>query len=155
VTEEQLSAGQGAAAAGHTEGAGSTGDERAAIVIVDRDDNQQETLYQELSKRYSADYRIVRLHNPAELAARMRELLATGTPIALVIGGAGRADPDGIEVLAGIRDIDPTVPRVAAVEWGEWGTARPIFEAITTGKIDHWVTRPVQSPDQVRAVGTD
>jgi thioredoxin reductase (NADPH) len=37
---------------------------------------------------------------------------------------------------------------VAAVRWGEWDTARPIFEAITAGKIDHWVTRPVQSPDE-------
>ena len=38
--------------------------------------------------------------------------------------------------------------RVAAVRWGEWDSARPVFEAITTGKIDHWVTRPVQSPDE-------
>ena len=42
----------------------------------------------------------------------------------------------------------PTAPRVAAVRWGEWDTARPIFDAISMGKIDHWVTRPVQSPDE-------
>ena len=78
----------------------------------------------------------------------MKELIAAGTPVALVIGGVGEADPDGIEVLARVRAIDSTVPRVAAVRWGEWDTARPIFEAISTGKIDHWVTRPVQSPDE-------
>ena len=39
-------------------------------------------------------------------------------------------------------------PRVAAVRWGEWDTARPVFDAVTMGKIDHWVTRPVQSPDE-------
>ena len=65
-----------------------------------------------------------------------------------MIGGVGAADPEGIEVLAAIRAIDRTVPRVAAVRWGEWETARPIFDAITTGKADHWVTRPVQSPDE-------
>jgi hypothetical protein len=78
----------------------------------------------------------------------MSELISAGTPVALVIGGVGEVDPDGIEVLAQVRVIDPTVPRVAAVRWGEWDTARPIFDAITAGKLDHWVTRPVQSPDE-------
>ena len=47
-----------------------------------------------------------------------------------------------------VRGIDRTVSRVAAVRWGEWDTARPVFDAVTMGKIDHWVTRPVQSPDE-------
>jgi thioredoxin reductase (NADPH) len=34
------------------------------------------------------------------------------------------------------------------VRWGEWDTARPIFDAISMDKIDHWVTRPVQNPDE-------
>ena len=37
---------------------------------------------------------------------------------------------------------------MAAVRWGEWDTARPVFDAVTMGKIDHWVTCPVQSPDE-------
>ena len=37
---------------------------------------------------------------------------------------------------------------MAAVRWGEWDIARPVFDAITTGKIDHWVTCPVQAPDE-------
>src|SRR5262249_2672295 len=53
-----------------------------------------------------------------------------------------------MEVLARVRDIDRTASRVAAVSWGEWDTARPVFDAVTMGKIDHWVTRPVQSPDE-------
>jgi len=122
--------------------------ERAAIVIVSRDATVQKSLSEELSGRYGVDYQIVVCDEPAELGSRIRELLRTGTPVALVIGGAGEADPDGIEVLAQVRLIDPTVPRVATVRWGEWDTARPIFDAITTGKIDHWVTRPVQSPDE-------
>ena len=78
----------------------------------------------------------------------IRELLAAGMPVALVIGGVGEADPDGIEVLAPVRAIDRTVLRVAAVRWGEWDSARPVFDAVTMGKIDHWVTCPVQSPDE-------
>ena len=110
--------------------------ERAAIVIVSRDAIVQKSLSEELSGRYAVDYQIVACDEPAELDSRIRELLRTGTPVALVIGGAGEADPDGIEVLAQVRLIDPTVPRVATIRWGEWDTARPIFDAITTGKIE-------------------
>ena len=76
----------------------------------------------------------------------MRDLRAAGLPVALVIGGVGAQDPDGIEVLAAIRPIDPAALRVAAVRWGDWESARSIFDAVTVGKIDHWVTRPVQTP---------
>jgi thioredoxin reductase len=151
VTEDRLAAGQQAAAPAGSKagGAGSqAGGDRAAIVVVDRDAGERETLSGELSKRYGADYSIVLCDDPAELDLRMKELIAAGTPVALVIGGVGEADPDGIEVLAQVRTIDPTASRVAAVRWGEWDTARPIFDAISTGKIDHWVTRPVQSPDE-------
>ena len=83
---------------------------------------------------------------PAELAAWMRDLRAAGLPVALVIGGVGAQDPDGIEVLAAVRAIDPTALRVAAVRWGDWESVRSVFDAVTLGTIDHWVTRPVQAP---------
>lgn len=94
------------------------------------------------------DYRVVACGEPADLDSLIRGLLQAGTQVALVIGGVGESDLDGIEVLAGVRGVDPTVSRVAAVRWGEWDTARPVFDAIAMGKIDHWVTRPVQRPDE-------
>jgi thioredoxin reductase (NADPH) len=133
--------GQGSAACG-------IGQHRAAIVIVGRDASVRKTLSEELSGRYGLDYQIVICDEPAVLEPVIGELLAGGTPVALVIGAVGETDPDGIEVLARVRGIDRTVPRVAAVRWGEWDTARPVFDAVMRGKIDHWVTRPVQSPDE-------
>ena len=125
-----------------------TGGGRPAIVIVCRDAMEREAFGRELSGRYGMDYRIVHCGDPAELGTVIRGLLAAGTPVALVIGGVGEADPDGIEVLAPVRAIDRTISRVAAVRWGEWDSARPVFDAVTMGKIDHWVTCPVQSPDE-------
>jgi len=149
VTEDRLGAGpQAVAPAGSGSAGGDAGGERAAIVVVGHDAGEREALAGELSKRYGADYSIVVCDTPAELGTRMRELITAGTPVALVIGGAGEADPDGIEVLAQVRAVDPTTARVAAVRWGEWDTARPIFDAISMDKIDHWVTRPVQNPDE-------
>jgi len=120
----------------------------AAIVVACRDTAAREVLSRELCKRYGADYRIVVCDQPGELESRIRDLLAAGTPVALVIGGVGAQDPDGIEVLAAIRAIDPTASRVAAVRWGEMRAAGPLFDAVTVGKIDHWVMHPVQIPDE-------
>jgi len=36
--------------------------------------------------------------------------------------------------------------RVAAVGWGDWQSVQSIFEAVTLGTVDHWVTCPVQTP---------
>ena len=151
MTEEQSSAVRPermAAPVGEGRAPRGAGRERPAIVIVCRDAMEREAFGRELSGRYGMDYRIVHCGDPAELGAVIRELLAAGTPVALVIGGVGEADPDGIEVLAPVRAIDRTVVRVAAVRWGEWDSARPVFDAVTMGKIDHWVTCPVQSPDE-------
>jgi thioredoxin reductase (NADPH) len=121
---------------------------QAAIVIVCREPGTREILQRELSERYGADYQILVCGRPAELAPWMRDLMAAGLPVALVIGGVGAQDPDGIEVLSAIRLIDPTALRVAAVGWGDWQSTRSIFDAVTVGKIDHWVTCPVQTPDE-------
>ena len=119
---------------------------QAVIVIVSRDAGTREILHRELSKRYGADYQIVACSRPAELASWLRDLRAAGLPVALVIGGVGAADPDGIEVLAAVRAIDPRVLRVAAIAWGDWQAARSVFDALTLGTLDHWVDCPVQSP---------
>ncbi|HEY2309126.1 MAG TPA: FAD-dependent oxidoreductase [Streptosporangiaceae bacterium] len=130
----------GSAVRGETAGA------QAAIVLVCREPGTREILYRELSKRYAADYRIVVCDRPAELEPWMRELVAAGLPVALVIGGVGAQDADGIEVLAAIRAIDPTALRVAVIGWGDWEAMRSVFDAVTLGTVDHWVTGPVQAP---------
>src|SRR5215469_10833277 len=121
---------------------------KAAIIVASRDVAAREVLEQELRKRYGTDYDIVVGGHPVELETRVKEVLAAGTPVALVIGGVGARDPEDIEVLAAIRAIDPTASRVAAVHWGEFDAARPLFDAVTVGKIDHWVVQPVQAPDE-------
>jgi thioredoxin reductase len=148
VTDDRLPSNQDAAPTGEDQARGNGGDGRAAIVVVSHDAGIRDTLSRELSGRYAADYRIVVCDDPAMLAAHVRNLAQAGTPVALVVGGVGTEDPDGLEVLAGIRAIDPTAARVAAVRWGAWETARPIFDAVTLGKIDHWMYRPKETPDE-------
>ena len=125
---------------------GETAGAQAAIVIVCREGGARQILHRELSKRYGADYQIVVCGRLAELAPWMRDLRAAGLPVALVVAGVGPQDRDGIEVLAAVRAIDPTALRVAAVGWGDWQSVRSVFDAITVGTVDHWVTRPAQVP---------
>jgi thioredoxin reductase (NADPH) len=125
---------------------GETAEAQAGIVIVSRNRGVRQVLHRELSKRYGGDYQIVACGQPAELAPWMRDLRAAGLPVALVIGGVGAQDPDGIEVLGAVRTIDPAAVRVAAVGWGDWPAMRSVFEAITVGTVDRWVNRPVAAP---------
>ena len=140
----------GTATAVHEElaaaGIGETAGVQGAIVIVWREPGVREVLHRELSKRYGADYRIVVCDRSVELGPWMRDLRAVGLPVALVIGEVGAQDPDGIEALSAVRSINPTALRVAAVRWGDWESMRSIFDGVALGKIDHWVTRPVQAP---------
>jgi thioredoxin reductase (NADPH) len=103
---------------------------------------------QELSERYGAHYEVVVCEDPADLESRMREEQAGGTPVAMVMLAVNGPDAEDIELLAAVRSVDATTSRVVSVRWGAWETMQPLFEAIATGKIDHYVRQPVQIPDE-------
>jgi thioredoxin reductase (NADPH) len=148
MTDDQVSTSQLTSAADQGRGRGETAGEQPAIVIVSGDPHARRRLDRELSRRYGMDYQVVVCDRPAELETRLRNMTEAGTLIAMVIGGVGELDPDGIEVLATVRAIDAEASRVAAVRWGDWNTGRPVFDAVSQGKVDHWVTRPEQVPDE-------
>jgi thioredoxin reductase (NADPH) len=120
----------------------------AAIVVVSRDSATRERIHHALAWRYSTDYQIVTCDYPPGLAAQLQALRAAGTPAALVVGGVRGQDPDDIEVFAAVRPVEPTALRVAAVRWGDWAAARPVFDALAIGKIDHMALGPEGSPDE-------
>jgi thioredoxin reductase len=121
---------------------------RPAIVVMSRDEAIRERVHRELARRYDTDYQVVTCDHPPGLAAQIRALRAAGTAVALVIGGIGAQDPDGIGAFAAVRPVEPLALRVAAVRWGDWGTARPIFDALALGQLDHFVVGPEESPDE-------
>jgi thioredoxin reductase len=127
-------------------GDGTAGD--TAIVVVSRDPAARQNLHRELAKRYGADYQIVVCAEPEGLAPLLRTLLAAGTLVALVIGGIGGLDPDGIDTLSVVHPIDSTALRVVAFRWGDFETAGPVFDAVTLGKVDHWLPRPEGARDE-------
>ncbi|MFH5821258.1 FAD-dependent oxidoreductase [Georgenia sp. AZ-5] len=125
-----------------------TGDGRPVILLVSRDAAVRGPVGEELRRRYLADYD-VRVHEGMAAACTdLTEMAARSAPVALVIGGVGGEDGDGLEVLTGLAPVDRTALRVALVRWGDWDVARPLFEAIGLGAVDRRLPRPEVPGDE-------
>jgi thioredoxin reductase (NADPH) len=121
--------------------------DRPSLVVVSRDEQVRGGLTHELRRRYGDDYDIVAVATE-QAADRLGELARSDIPVAIVLGGMGGQDADGIAALADVRHLHPTALYVAAVRWGDWATAGPIFDAVTVGRLDHWVLRPEAERDE-------
>jgi thioredoxin reductase (NADPH) len=113
--------------------------QRAALVVLTRDDDVRTTVSRELERRYGLDYTVVACERAHAAAV---ELTRRGLPVAALFGGLGGSDPDGMAVLRGLHRLHPEAITVAVVRWGDFDTARPIFEALTMGQLDRWLTVP-------------
>jgi thioredoxin reductase len=112
---------------------------RAALVVLSRDDEVRATVSAELDRRYGRDYAIVACSDPAGAGG---PLAAAQLPVAALFGGMGGVDPDGLTVLRALHREHPDAMAVAVVRWGDFDTARPIFEGLTLGQLDRWLYVP-------------
>ncbi len=119
---------------------------KAALVVLSRDEEVRSAVSEELERRYGRDYAVVAVDGPAAAAARIAEL--DGLPVAALLGGMGGADPDGLVCLREVHRAHSGAVAVAVVRWGDFQTARPIFEAITLGQLDRWLYAPGEAGDE-------
>ena len=122
-----------------------TEERRAALVVVTRDDDVRTTTTDELERRYGRDYAVVSCTRPEDVAG---ELVQLHLPAAVLFGGLGAADPDGLDVIRSLHRDEAAAMAVALVRWGDFDTARPIFEAVTIGQLDRWLYAPEVSGDE-------
>jgi hypothetical protein len=120
----------------------------AAIVILCRESGAREILQRELSKRYGMDYRITACGQAGDLTALILDYQQAGLPVALVIGAVDPQDLAGIGAFAAVRRLEPAALRLAVFSWGDWESARAVFDAVTLGTVDRWLTHPVQALDE-------
>ena len=107
----------------------------------------------ELRRRYERDYVLVACADATGVKAGLAE--AGDPPVAVLFGGVGAADPDGLDRLRELHVGCPGSLAVALYRWGAWETARPIFEGLTLGQLDRYIAAPEQHGDEEfhRAVG--
>ncbi|MGY1601187.1 NAD(P)/FAD-dependent oxidoreductase [Geodermatophilus sp. SYSU D00815] len=120
--------------------------QQAGLVVLTRDDGIRERMTRELHRRYDRDFAVVAGADAADVRAGLAE--AGDPPVALLFGGYGDADPDGLDRIGELHAEHPGALTVAMVRWGAWETARPIFDAMTLGRLDRWVTAPEQVADE-------
>ncbi|CAN5735488.1 response regulator [soil metagenome] len=119
-----------------------------AIVIVSEDPDNFRIVADEVRKRYGTDYQVVTSTNHHDATEDLERLRGSGVPVALILATHGGREQSGISFLAHTRSQHPTAKRVVVIVWGDFETARPIFDAVTLGEIDHWLMRPEHDRDE-------
>ena len=123
-----------------------------AIVAVEAHAEELERLRRELDRRFGHDYQLVCEQSPSVAMARLEDLRAAGTPVAVVLADQWMAGITGEELLARVRALHPTAKRGLLLRWGGWGdraTAAAVHRAMALGHIDYYVLKPWQSPDEL------
>jgi thioredoxin reductase (NADPH) len=123
-------------------------DDRPAIAAIAQDPRTLATVAGELHKRYGDDYRIETCDDPARAAEVLDGLAREGCAVALVLAGFADDDAEGLSVMASVRQNHPLARRGLVVNWGDFGRAQAVFDAMGAGQIDLYLIRPEHDRDE-------
>ncbi len=120
-----------------------------AIVIVTSDDAHAQIVMAELTSRYGGDYLVWCTDDRDRgLADAPRASRTEERPVALILSCYCANDRDGIRFLTESRSVHPAAHRGVVAIWGDFDSARDIFEALSTGQVDLQLLRPEQRRDE-------
>jgi thioredoxin reductase (NADPH) len=122
--------------------------ERAVVLAVDDAPDDLARLRSELSKRYGDDYDVRVAASPSAALGELEELRAAQLPVAVVLASQWMAEMRGTELLRRAGELHPTAKRGLLISWGDRSVADPILEAMATGRLDHYVPKPMTAPDE-------
>jgi thioredoxin reductase/ActR/RegA family two-component response regulator len=125
--------------------------ERPVIVAVDDNSDELEQLRRELDRRYGRDYDIVVKGSAGDAMSAIRASLDAHEHVAVMLASERISDLGGTELLRQVRQFSPRTKRcllIAHEDWGSPTTAKAIQNAIATGSIDHFLSKPRRSPDE-------
>ncbi len=122
------------------------------ILALDGDPEGLSRLEATLCARYGQDYRVECMRSPREALSRLEGLAAVHEDVALVLAGAALDGRTGSDFLERVRRLHPNARRVLVIAWGAWGvpaTGKVIYDSISQGRIEHYVVRPTEPPDEL------
>jgi len=120
-------------------------DERDSVIVVAAGGS---ALEDDILRRYGADYRVV---TPSDLDAAHAELVdlaAAGDDVALILCDCSSDPERAVAMLRQARTLHPVARRCAVVRWGDFASARWVFDALATGGIDRYLIRPDHRNDE-------
>jgi thioredoxin reductase (NADPH) len=122
------------------------------LLAVDDDPTALRDIERELRDRYASNYRVICTRSPDEASAILTRLSDAADEVALVLSSQWLPGTTGSELLERARHLHPHAKRGLLVAWGEWGnrpTAEAIFDSMALGRIDYYVLKPAESPDEL------
>ncbi len=122
------------------------------ILAIDSDAEALGKVDATLRSRYAHDYRVECLRSPRDALARLEQLGAAHEAVALVLAGETLDGMTGSNLLETARRLHPHARRGLMIGWGDWGipaTGNAIYDSISNGRIDHYVVRPSEPPDEL------
>ncbi|MGZ4703284.1 MAG: FAD-dependent oxidoreductase, partial [Acidimicrobiales bacterium] len=121
------------------------------LLVVDHDADALADLERELNDRYARHYRLVCLRSPEDALSCLDDYATSGTDVALVLVRESLDGMTGSDLLGEVGHRHPHARRALLIEWADWGqraTGEAISDGIAHGRVDHYVMRPSQSPDE-------
>ena len=119
------------------------------LFVVDHDPASLEVLVSGLSRRFGKDFS-VRGESSQEIAVTaLRELAATGPPIALLL-----VDDAAMGTLAYAQKLHPSAKRVLLVD-RDYTSTSPAVQAIALGRADYHLVRPWADEESVYGIMTE
>ncbi|HEU5308336.1 MAG TPA: FAD-dependent oxidoreductase [Acidimicrobiia bacterium] len=122
------------------------------VLAVDEDVDALRDVEETLRDRYGSHYRVECMRSPFEARARLQALADAHEDVAIVLAGQWLDGMTGSDLLDDARRLHPHSKRALVIHWGQWGdpaTGEAIFDAIARARIDHYVIRPSQPPDEL------
>ena len=121
-------------------------------VLLTVDEDALEDVTAQLTQRYGREYRVEGLSDPTEALRALTALDEDGSEVALVLVGQSSAAAGDGKLLEHVRRLHPHAKRallVSANAWMDDPTADAIRASMALGRIDHYIYRPAESPDEV------
>jgi thioredoxin reductase (NADPH) len=121
---------------------------KAAILVVDHDDQYLEVLRRDMERRYGADYEVLAASSTEQAVKLRKELATQGRSIALFIAYQWMPDMTGIDLLSDCRADHPGAMRALMIDVGDLSAEEPIVKALTLNHIDYYFGKPWASPEE-------
>ncbi len=117
---------------------------RPAIVAVDDDPEVLSAVERDLRSHFGKTYRIYPASSGLEALDNVRQLLARGTQVALVVADERMPSMSGTELLAQLRSLVPTSRRVLLTAYADTEAA---IRGINSVGLDHYLMKPWDPPE--------
>src|SRR5690242_3361885 len=121
-----------------------------ALLVVDSDTRARGVVEGELRKRYGSDYQVLCAGSSGEALGLLAMLRDQARRACLVLAADhALGEMTGVELLARVREFDPTVKRVLLVGRGIQARSETIVDALAVDHIDAYFSGPATVPDEI------